>query len=393
MAKLLAEQRIERAHVSLMRDKKFCLFSGLFMVGRTFVDDEIETACTNGVDVWYGRKFVETLNDKALNFVIMHETMHKAYRHLSIWKKLHDKNPILANAACDFVINLQIQDYDPNGIVVEIPKDESGKMLGCIDEKYRGMDAAQVFALLEKEVGEDGSGIAGFDEHDWNGASDIDPNEAKKIAEEIDHALRQGALLAGKMNGELSREVRELLTPKIDWRDALRDFVKSIAKGNDDSTWRRYNKRLVGSDIFLPSSLSKKLGRICVGIDTSGSVDGEILTKFLSEMQSICDEVSPEGVDLLYWDSSIASHESYEGVEVESLISTTKPRGGGGTDPSVIPKYIKDKDLSPECVVVLTDGEFYSGEGNWSEVDAPVIWVIVGNKDFSAQNGIVLHID
>ncbi|NDC25080.1 MAG: hypothetical protein EBZ49_13280, partial [Proteobacteria bacterium] len=224
-------------------------------------------------------------------------------------------------------------------------------------------------------------------------ASDIDPNEAKKIAEEIDHALRQGALLAGKMNGELSREVRELLTPKIDWRDALRDFVKSIAKGNDDSTWRRYNKRLVGSDIFLPSSLSKKLGRICVGIDTSGSVDGEILTKFLSEMQSICDEVSPEGVDLLYWDSSIASHESYEGVEVESLISTTKPRGGGGTDPSVIPKYIKDKDLSPECVVVLTDGEFYSGEGNWSEVDAPVIWVIVGNKDFSAQNGIVLHID
>lgn len=393
MAKLLAEQRIERAHVSLMRDKKFCLFSGLFMVGRTFVDDEIETACTNGVDVWYGRKFVETLNDKALNFVIMHETMHKAYRHLSIWKKLHDKNPILANAACDFVINLQIQDYDPNGIVVEIPKDESGKMLGCIDEKYRGMDAAQVFALLEEEVGEGGSGIAGFDEHDWNGASGIDPNEAKKIAEEVDHALRQGALLAGKMNGELSREVRELLTPKIDWRDALRDFVKSIAKGNDDSTWRRYNKRLVGSDIFLPSSLSKKLGRICVGIDTSGSVDGEILTKFLSEMQSICDEVSPEGVDLLYWDSSIASHESYEGVEVESLISTTKPRGGGGTDPSVIPKYIKDKDLSPECVVVLTDGEFYSGEGNWSEVDAPVIWVIVGNKDFSAQNGIVLHID
>jgi len=393
MAKLLAEQRIERAHVSLMRDKKFCLFSGLFMVGRTFVDDEIETACTNGVDVWYGRKFVETLNDKALNFVIMHETMHKAYRHLSIWKKLHDKNPILANAACDFVINLQIQDYDPNGIVVEIPKDESGKMLGCIDEKYRGMDAAQVFALLEKEVGEDGSGIAGFDEHDWNGASDIDPNEAKKIAEEIDHALRQGALLAGKMNGEISREVRELLTPKIDWRDALRDFVKSIAKGNDDSTWRRYNKRLVGSDIFLPSSFSKKLGRICVGIDTSGSVDDEILTKFLSEMKSICDEVSPEGVDLLYWDSSIASHESYEGVEVESLISTTKPRGGGGTDPSVIPKYIKDKDLSPECVVVLTDGEFYRGEGNWSEVDAPVIWVIVGNKDFSAQNGIVLHID
>ena len=54
MAKLTAEQRIEKVHVKLMRHKSFCLFSGLFMVGKVVVDDTTPTAKTNGVNVTYG---------------------------------------------------------------------------------------------------------------------------------------------------------------------------------------------------------------------------------------------------------------------------------------------------------------------------------------------------
>ena len=121
MAKMTAEQRIERTHVQLMKHKNFCLFSGLFMVGKVSVDDDLETACTNGVDVRYGRQFVDRLNDKQLAFLILHETMHKAYRHLVVWESLHRKNAQIANAACDYVINLQIADYDPNHEVTEMP--------------------------------------------------------------------------------------------------------------------------------------------------------------------------------------------------------------------------------------------------------------------------------
>jgi predicted metal-dependent peptidase len=81
MSKLSAEQRIERCHVQLMKHKNFALFSGLFMIGKVSVDDETETACTNGMDVRYGREFVQRLNDKQLAFLILHENMHKAYRH------------------------------------------------------------------------------------------------------------------------------------------------------------------------------------------------------------------------------------------------------------------------------------------------------------------------
>lgn len=396
--KLSPEQRIERTHVTLMRDKRFCLFSGLFMIGKTEVVDNIPTAATDGVNVKYGRAFVDSLNDKQLAFLILHETMHKAYRHLTVWDKLYKKDPMLANMACDFVINLQIKDYDPDGLVVEMPTNENGKVLGCIDEKYRGMDAAQVFAELQKNPPPTGGGgdgeSAGFDEHEWGKASEVTPEEAEKIAKEIDNALRQGALLAGKMNGEISTEIRELLNPKVNWRDALRDLIKTIAKGRDDSSWRKYNRRFVGSDIYMPTPISIKLGRIVLAQDTSGSVYGEPLVQFMSEVNSITQETTPEAIDLLYWDTEVASHEVYEGHEVTNLVATTKPRGGGGTSPECIPAYIREKGMTPDCVIVLTDGEFYRNEaGDWNGVDCPIIWAIIGNKNFTAPRGIVLHIE
>lgn len=417
MAKLTAEQRIEKVHVALMRNPKFCLFSGMFMVGKVSVDDKVPTARTDGVNVEYGREFVDRLNDKQLGFLILHEAMHKAYRHLTTWEKLYKKNRHVANVACDYVINLQIRDYDPEGDFVEMPTDEEGNVMGCIDERFRGMDAGQVFGILEKELppppprgrpcdngSNDGEGDPnkpvshgnvqqGFDEHDWENANSMDPKEAEEMAKEIDNALRQGALLAGKMNGKVSRDIQELLTPKIDWREVLRDFVKTVAQGRDDTSWRRYNKRLIGSGVYIPVPISQKLGSVALGVDTSGSVGGEILAQFLGEVKSICDEVSPDVVDLIYWDSRVASHEKYEGHMVHGLTDSTKPRGGGGTSPECVPRYLGKENIKPDCVVMLTDGYFYGDEeGDWSNVGAPVLWCVIDNKHFTAKNGVTVHI-
>jgi predicted metal-dependent peptidase len=410
MAKLSAEQRIEKAHVALMRHKKFCLFSGLFMVGKVTVEDSMPTAATNGVDVYYGRAFVDRLDDKQLGFLILHEAMHKAYRHLSTWEKLWKKNAGLANAACDYVINLQIKDYDPTEDTVRMPTDEKGDVMGLVDERFRGMDAAQVFAILEKEQdGKGGSGGSpnpngwdktapsgnvpqGFDEHLWDEAAEMEPKEAEQMAKEIDNAIRQGALLAGKMNGGVSREIQELLTPKIDWRDVLRDFVKQIAKGGDDSSWRRFSKRMLGSNIYMPQTVSRRLGCIAVGIDTSGSIDREMLAEFLAEVKAVCDEVTPSKVELIYWDSQVAGHETYEDGAVQSITESTKPRGGGGTDPNAMVKFMKEKQMEPDCTIVLTDGCFYEGEGDWESISSPLLWCIKDNKRFTHKHGKAVHI-
>ena len=404
MAKLTAEQRIEKCHVKLMRDRNFCLFSGLFMVGKVIVDDKVETAKTNGLDVIYGRAFVDRLNDKELAFLILHENMHKAYRHLVVWESLWKKNPQLANAACDYVINLQIQDYDPHNNDTEMPKDENGEVMGLIDEKYRGMDAHQVYLLLEKEQksggggggcgGGDGSGGQHLDDHDWEGAKQQTEQEREQTAREIEGALRQGALLAGKMKGNISREMQDLLTPKVDWKDALRDFVKNSTQGKDQTTWRRLHKRYIGMDIIMPSTYDEKVGSIVVAVDTSGSIGGAELAQFLSEVKSICDEVNPEQVDLLYWDTHVAGHETYQSSELASVTQVTQAKGGGGTDPSCVPKYLTEKRLEPECVIMLTDGYIGKQNQNDYEIGKPFMWCIKGNPRFDEDVvGKVVHVE
>ena len=91
--KLSAEQRVQKAHIALMNDPKYALYSGIFMMGRTTVLDQgCPTAYTNGIDVRYGRKFVDKLSDADLRGLILHENLHKAFRHLTVWEDLYKKD-------------------------------------------------------------------------------------------------------------------------------------------------------------------------------------------------------------------------------------------------------------------------------------------------------------
>jgi predicted metal-dependent peptidase len=392
------ERRLQKAKITLMRNEKFALFSGILMIGRTSVDDNVPTACTNGRDEKYGRAFIKKLNDKELAFVVMHEGMHKAYRHLTTWKKLHTENPVLANGACDYVINLELKDLDPDERVIAMPKYRDGvmkgKVMGLVDEKYRGMNAKQVFDLLKQEHG-DGGGGDGFDEHDWDGAKELSEDEKKKLERDIDQAMRQGVMahqkLVGKGTGGLSRELQDLLEPKIDWREVLREFVKSTCRAKDTSSWRRPNRRYLSTGTYMPSMIGERVGHLVVAVDTSGSIGDAELAEFLSEVKGIAEEVNPEKVDLLYWDSEVAAHEEYNDADVPNIVSSTKPAGGGGTSPSCVSAYIAEKKIEPECIIVLTDGCVGNDWGkDWN---APLLWVITGGNRVMAEIGKTIHVE
>jgi len=410
---MLEERRVQKSKISLMRNPKFALLSGILMVGKTKVVDNLPTACTNGRDESYGRKFVKELRDQELNFVVAHENYHKMYRHLTTWRKLHEIDNRLANAACDYVINIQLKDLDPNEAVIAMPRYKDGKVMGLVDERFRGMNAKQVFDILREEKkgkgsggqgekGEGGDGIGDmsggdpeFDEHDWDGAQEMTAEEKKDLAREVDQAIRQGIMarnkIAGSGAGGLDRELEGLLEPKVNWREVLRDFVKSTCNAKDKSSWRKVNRRFLSTGVYMPTLIGEKVGHLVIAIDTSGSIGGDELTEFLSEVKGIAEEVNPECVDLLYWDSEVAGHETYSGSTASDIPNSTKPKGGGGTSPSCISAYLKEKNIQPECVIVLTDG--YVG-GDWgSEWTAPVMWCIVGGYDGDADNGKTIHID
>lgn len=389
-----AERKLKTARIALMRDDKFKALSGVMMLGKVEVVDNIPTACTNGRDELYGRAFIDKLDRKALAFVNAHEVMHKAYRHLTVWRKLYEEDRKLANMACDYVINNMLVKLDPNETVIAMPRDENGRLICLYDPRFNGMNAKQVFDILKQEQqdgdGPRGGGGEGFDEHDWEGAAEIPEEERKQLEEDIERALRQG-LMAGTADGNLERGIGELLKPQVDWREELREFVKSICAGRDNSSWRKPNRRFLHSDIYLPSMVSERVGEIVVGIDTSGSIGGDILTAFLSEVKSIAEDVHPEKLHLLYWDHSVAAHEVYDEGSMSSLVESTKPRGGGGTAPSCVSNYLKQHNLNPECIIMLTDGHVGSDWGGpW---DAPIMWVVINNKSATAPMGKTIHME
>jgi predicted metal-dependent peptidase len=399
---------LQRVTVTLMRHPLFAELAPALVIGEVRVDDKTPTARTNGRDEWWGRAFVMSLNEQELGFVKAHECMHKILRHLVTWKKLHDENHQLANMACDYVINLMLRDLDPRGEVICMPRykdgPKKGQPMGLLDEKYRGMHAKQVFDLLKQQQGEGqggGSGQGepsedgGFDDHDWDGADSIPADEQADLDRDLADAVAQGVANAKKLRGEgaggLVRTLSDLLKPQVDWRKELREYIKTIASGKDASTWRRPNRRFLHQDIYMPTLISERIDRVLVGIDTSGSISNEDLSAFLSEVQGITVEVKPKKVDLLYWDHVVAAHEEYNEGAVELMTQSTRPKGGGGTSPSCVSTYIKDKRITPEVIIMLTDGAV---GGDWGhDWPVPVLWCIKGADSINAGCGKTLHIN
>ena len=390
--------RIKKAHVSIMRHQRFCAFSGVLACGETTIDPSIPTACTNGWDKRYNPDFVSTVlaSDPCLRFVVLHEAMHASYKHLTVWRTLCKEHAQLANIAADHFVNLALQDMDKGEGFILMPD------VGVQPEaKYRGWSVQMIFEDLKQQQqqnpnsgdgdgdGEgDGSG-SGIDEHDWENAGQKDAKTQAAQAQEIDRALRQGEALArkrGEGKGNSDGVLGDLLKPEVDWREKLREFVQQTCQGNDESTWRKPNRRYLTQDMYMPSMHSETMGELVIGFDTSGSCfGGSVITKFGSEIAAIVAAVRPERVRVVYWDYNVQLEQVFDNGEFS--MSNLTPRGGGGTDGSVLADYLKEKHITPQAIVQFTDGYV----GSWGDEVAPTLWANT-ESHIRAPFGQTLHI-
>lgn len=397
-----AERKLKRVKINLLRDDRFAYWRGIMMIGNTVLDDDFPTAATDGCNEVYGRAFVESQDDKQVAFTVLHENLHKIGRDLGVWRKLFEEDHQLANMACDYHHNQLLVDMDPMEITIRFPTGPDGKRMGLLDERFRGMDVPAIFRLLRQEKqsgtgafapgGDGAAGNGNFDEHQWGEAEARTPEQKDALAKEIDQALRQGEMEHRKLNGnkagDMERHFSELTKPQIDWKQVLADFWRSSCAGHDDNTWRKPNRRFVGHDILLPSTISERVGRGVIGADMSGSVTGKQVNLMLSEIVYIATQVHPEQIDLLYWDSAVARHETYDESTLDTLATSTKPAGGGGTSPACVKHYMEKNNIEAEFIIMLTDGYVDS----WPEFDCPTLWVIT-SKGITAKTGVSIHLD
>jgi predicted metal-dependent peptidase len=176
----------------------------------------------------------------------------------------------------------------------------------------------------------------------------------------------QAAKMMGKMSANMQRLVDEVLQPKVDWREVMQKFL--VKARTDQRSFARFNRRFIAQGLYLPSVSGEQMGEVCFAVDCSGSIDQKTVNQFASEIKRVKEDLMPERIHVLYFDSEVSHVESYEQHDDLDI----KPHGGGGTDFAPVFDKIIELGINPVAIVFLTD---LCCNSFGDQPDAPVLWV------------------
>lgn len=410
-------KRVMAARTMLVLDQPFFGVLALRLILKE--DPGCGTAWVDGKTIGYDPAFFATLSQKEIMAVLCHEVMHCAAGHP--WRR-DGRNAWRWNVACDRAINPVLREA-----AFSLP----ASALMELDPSHHGKSAEWIFARLpvddKPEAGEPEAGEQDEDEQTQPEPDEADDDEADdESGDEVDddadtdgqaaprsssapapcqdplgevrdappesdtaeateeawqQATQQAALAAqsqGALPGGLARFAAKTVAPRVDWRSALRRFMQERAQA--DYSWIRPNPRHVVRGMYLPGLRSDEMGAVVVAIDTSGSVDGVLLSQFGAELQSIVDELQPRQVHVLYCDAAINRVDVYERGDT----ITITPCGGGGTDFRPAFGYLATMDEPPVALVYLTD---LLGSFPRQAPDVPVLWAVPEGYNANAPFG------
>ncbi|MDP3274412.1 MAG: VWA-like domain-containing protein [Deltaproteobacteria bacterium] len=292
-------------------------------------EHSLETSGTDGRYVYWSENYLGTLNAEDAQFVLAHQAMHSALAHLSR-REGRDKDQW--DLASDATVNAILFDA---GIRTrrEVVKGEAGQ---SAEEQYVHADA------LAQQKGAQSP----LDDHsEWDEPKDPNDPEERQL-QDMWRAVIAQAREFGAVPKSLQRAI-ELLEPKRDWRDLLREGLHFP----EDYRWTPTDRRF--RDVLLPTLAGEK-HRVVIAVDTSGSIMGQQLNEFWAELVAILRNNQCEA-RVLACDAAIQNEWDEEAFEPSLL---REVRGGGGT--SFEPVFARVEEYvaggwRPEAVVYLTD--------------------------------------
>jgi len=339
-----------------------CLLGHLKLVR---IDDpsDVDTMAVDGIHLFFHPPFLDTLDDPELTFVLVHEANHVALEHFA---RIGDREPGRWNKANDYIINAMQVDGG-----MTMPK------VGLLDRKYDGLTSEEVYNMLPPSPPQGGGGN-GKDPGRMGGVRKPAPGDGtlSQIVAENRVKVMQSASLAKSLNhgtlpAAVQRIIDEVNKPKVDWAEPFRRLINSSR--DTDYTWSRPNKRFISQGFYLPGKMPNSVDHVVIAVDTSGSINGEILKAFVSEMNGIIGDGNIDRVTVVYADAAVQSVETFERGDPLDI----HPAGGGGTAFSDTFRWIEENANDCVCVVYLTD-LYVSDYGE--QPHCPVIWAVHGES-------------
>ena len=323
-------------------------------------DESIKTAATNGKRIKFNPEFVDSLTDEEVKFLVAHECFHPMLEHNFRRGERQGKR---WNMAADYVINKLLTDES----IGRMPK------VGLLDANIynAGHGTSEGIYNILPEQDESGGSGAGEPGGPLDDCEDGDGSPAEQQQQQAEWKVKvaqaaQAAKMMGKMTANMQRLVDEVLQPKVDWREVLQKFL--VKARTDQRSFARFNRRFIAQGLYLPSVSGEQMGEVCFAVDCSGSIDQKTVNQFASEIKRVKEDLMPERIHVLYFDSEVSHVESYEQHDDLDI----KPHGGGGTDFAPVFEKIIKLGINPVAIVFLTD---LCCNSFGDQPDAPVLWV------------------
>lgn len=357
-------------------------FYGLLLMHMRFgLDEECNTAYTDGYRINFSPVFLESLSNDEVDFVLMHEILHVVLKHCFRGRKV---DPYLFNIACDIVVNSNIL-YSKNMNLKYITLEKYGESMHLAPNGKEGYlyTAEEVYNMLIKDSLSKNSGKSvkgeSFDDHShWEEADDdftIDEWEKRVIDAAESSAKRDTSV--GNIPLGVQRYISSLKNATIDWRMLLNDFI-SLEVG--DYSFTPPDRRIEGP-FFMPdfNEMVEKEDdpkEILFMIDTSGSVNSNQITQAYSEIKGALEQFTSLTGYLGFFDYVV--YEPQEFSSIEDILEII-PKGGGGTNFFAVFEYVNNLENKPKAIIILTDG--YARFPKESVRNGiPVIWVMNNDK-------------
>lgn len=408
------QNKIQKAKLNIMLRDPF--FATILLNLQISQDNaKTETAATDGKAIYYNINFFNKLNDKEMQFILIHEILHLCFYHHT---RRQDRNPKLWNIASDYVINYYAQQAGytlPEGTL--------------IDYRYKGLTTEQLYNLLNKQQqqqkkqeeqqeqqqqeqnqdknqsGSNGSkeenqeqennepetennntdGTENADteeetenETDTSEASEEETTEeakpektkaeqmreagevldaakdeagTKEAETETETLLKQAAINALKV-GKGNELTERILKAGQKKRNFSELIREHIQPAKNDYNFSKPNRRYYNNSFILPSLKSEEKKPLAIAIDTSGSLNFETLTEFWNEIYFLIQENKLDTQIILY------THEIYYNEKFTYSDTPKKIENvcSGGTHTQAVFELLENQeDETPELLINFTD--------------------------------------
>lgn len=353
---------------------------------------------------WNGQQLVLRVNPEWLirglaqterKVALKHEVLHVVFRHMF---RRADLDPSLHSIASDLVVNQLLEPLKPLAgwptirMFPELqlqPNQTLEVYYTALAQLFREMqqagyatnqgDSATGKGVATKGCSQSAKALATLlearrkrgDDSGWHDGSDNLAGVAGRYA--------VGGLLIrardrmpphewGRMPSTLLSELAAILAerqPKLDWKRVVRIFCASSGRTKIRHTIKRVSQRY-GT---RPGIKVQRMQRLLIAVDTSGSIDQEMVNAFFTEIHAAWK--SGASVHIVECDAAVQRDYPYTGRP------PTHISGGGGTEfEPVFLWMLRQKPF--DGVLYLTDG---CGSPPITRPRCKVLWVIAGDQN------------